>query len=785
MEEKTVTKKVKKKSVKKVSKKSSSASKPLKTLVIVESPAKAKTIRKYLGRNFDVRSSIGHIRDLPKSTLGVDVDNDFKIKLVTIKGKAPVIKELQSAAKKADRVLLAPDPDREGEAIAQHIFDVLKKPDKVYRIMFNEITKKAIKEAIEKPFEINTNRVHAQQARRVLDRIVGYKLSPLLWDKVRSGLSAGRVQSVAMRVILEREKEIEAFVVKEYWSIKALLNPDGKKEDDFEAKLHFIDGKKFEIDNQKDADEAVEGIKKENFSVTSVVKKDKKRNTLAPFITSTMQQVASQRFRYGAQRTMRFAQKLYEGVDIGGDTVGLITYMRTDSTRIAEEAITEVREFVTTNYGEEFLPEKPNTFKVKKSAQEGHEAIRPTSVSRTPDSLRQYLTAEEFKLYDIIWKRFVASQMSQAIISTLTVDSSAGRYTLRASGSNVKFQGFLKVYGDSNTDKDDEKRVPDIDEGAKLTTNEVTPKQHFTQPPPRYTEANLIRELEEKGIGRPSTYASIMGTIQSRDYAEAIERRLHPTELGKLITEILMEHFPKIMDVGFTADMEETLDAIEQGDKDWVHVMKDYYEPFSDALIAAEKNMKNYKSEVSADEICDKCGKPMTVKFGRFGRFLACSGYPECKSTKQIGKNGVGASADPVKTGEKCGVCKDGDMMIRSGRFGKFIACSNYPKCKTTKPFTLGIKCPKGCGGEIVERRTKKGRTFYGCEKYPDCDFTSWSKPFDHKCDDCGKEYLVFSKAMDIKTLLLKCPDKECSFTKIVEKEEETNQKKETGKTPD
>ncbi len=767
-----VTKKTaKKKSVKKKAK--TSAKKSGKSLVIVESPAKAKTIRKYLGRNFEVLSSVGHVRDLPKSKLGVDVDNDFSIQLVTIKGKAPIIKSLKAAAKKAEKIFLAPDPDREGEAIAQHIYDVLDAPGKIYRIMFNEITKKAVQEAIENPHEIDLNRVHAQQARRVLDRIVGYKLSPLLWEKVRSGLSAGRVQSVAMRIILEREKEIEAFVKKEYWSVKCILKPDN--EEPFEARLHQIDRKKLELNNETEASIAVDEIKNEKLSIAAVTRKDKKRNSAAPFITSTLQQVCSQRFRYSASRTMRFAQKLYEGVDVGdGETVGLITYMRTDSTRIADEAIAELRGYVETNIGKDFLPEKPNVYKVKKSAQEGHEAIRPTSVHRTPESLKNRLTAEEHKVYEIIWKRFVASQMVSAVISTLTVDTNAGKYTIRATGSNIKFEGFLKVYKDEEPvdSKEKENIIPDVKEGEAIELEKITPKQHFTQPPPRYTEAALIKELEDKGIGRPSTYASIVGTIQNREYAEALDRKLHPTELGKIITDALIEHFPKVMDIGFTASLEEHLDEIEEGKKDWIELMRDYYGPFSKALEAAQKNMKNYKSEVSSDEICDKCGKHMVVKFGRFGKFLACAGYPECKTTKQIGKNGAVSSSEPEKTGEKCDKCKTGDMIIRSGRFGRFIACSSYPECKNTKPFTMGIKCPKGCGGELLERRTKKGRTFYGCTGYPDCDFTSWEKPFDMKCDECGSPYMVFAKAIDLKTLQLKCKDKECPNTKIITRED-------------
>ena len=748
---------------KKKSAKKSSAKKQTKNLVIVESPAKANTIRKYLGRGFDVKASIGHIRDLPKSKLGIDVDNGFALQLVTIKGKASVIKELKAAAKGADNIYLAPDPDREGEAIAQHINDVIDTKGNIFRIQFNEITKKAIIEAIENPLAINVHRVQAQQARRALDRIVGYKLSPLLWEKVRRGLSAGRVQSVALRVIVDRENEITAFKPREYWTVSCLLKPAGK--DAFEAKLFHTDGKKFELENEADTNVTVEEIKKEMLAVSALTIKDKKRNAPPPFITSTLQQAASQRFRYSASRTMRLAQRLYEGEDIGHDErVGLITYMRTDSTRTAAEALEEVRGFISETMGKDFLPDEANTFKVKKSAQEGHEAIRPTSVLRTPDSLKDMLQPEEYKLYELIWKRFVASQMSPAIINTLSVDVNAGRHLLRASGSNVKFEGFLKVYKDEDkSDKEPESIIPDLEEGERLALNEITPNQHFTQPPPRYSEASLIKELEDKGIGRPSTYASIMSTIIDRDYAELEDRRLWPTELGKLITEALVLHFPTIMDIGFTAQMEENLDEVEGGRKDWVSLMNDYYSPFIVALDKAGKEMKNYKIGTEYEEKCEKCGKEMEIKYGRFGQFLACTGYPECKSTKQIGKG----AAEPVKTGEKCHVCGDGEFLIKSGKFGKFIACSNYPECKTTKPFTLGIKCPKdGCEGEIAERKSKKGRSFYGCTKYPDCDFTSWEKPFDHKCEVCDSKFLVFARKIDNNTIKLKCPNKECDFTR-------------------
>ena len=744
--------------------------KPKRYLIIVESPAKANTIRRYLGRNYNVKASIGHVRDLPKSKLGIDVDNGFQMKFITIKGKAKIVNELKSAAKKSDIVYLAPDPDREGEAIAQHIYDALGGGEKVFRITFNEITKKAVQSAIDKATEIDQNLVHAQQARRALDRLVGYKLSPLLWRKVRSGLSAGRVQSVAMRIVLEREKEIEAFDQKEYWSINCIVSPASSPDmKGFETRLHQIDGEKLEIDNEADAKKAVEGIKKEKLLVSSLTVRDKKRNPPAPFITATLQSAASVRLGYTASRTMRIAQKLYEGMETGGsEAAGLITYMRTDSTRIADEALAEVRGYIETKMGADYLPQKPNVYKSRKSAQEGHEAVRPTSVALTPASVKSYLSSEEYKLYDLIWKRFVASQVTPSVTTTTTLDITAGKYLIRGTGSRLKFDGFLTIYQDIK--KDTENVIPPLEQGDELKLDEITPNQHFTQPPPRYSEATLIREMEEKGIGRPSTYAAIMGTIQSRRYVESIEKRLHPTELGRLITELLMEHFPAIMDVQFTAQMEENLDEVEEGNKDWVSLLTEFYSPFEKALEAAEVNMKNIKMETKTDEVCDKCGSEMVIKFGRFGKFLACTKYPECKSTKQVAKDGS-PQAEPEKVDEKCPKC-GADMMLRVGRFGKFIACSKYPECKTTKPVSLGIKCPKECGGEVVARRTKKGRNFFGCTNYPKCDFTAWQKPVIEPCPKCGSSYLVYAASKGRDVVKLNCPVKECDFTKETPVEE-------------
>ena len=735
------------------------------SLVIVESPAKASTIRKYLGSGFEVKASIGHIRDLPRSKLGIDVDNNFALQYVTIKGKAAVIKELKASAKHADTIYLAPDPDREGEAIAQHIFDVVNAPEKIYRVMFNEITKKAVTAAIENPLKINESLVRAQQARRALDRLVGYKLSPLLWAKVRSGLSAGRVQSVAMRIIVDREKEIEAFIPKEYWSIKALLgNTAGET---FEAKLYQIDGKKFEINNGADAAAAVDGIKRAPLTIASIELKDRRRNAAAPFITSTLQQAASQRHRFNAGRTMRIAQKLYEGMDVGhGETVGLITYMRTDSTRISDDAIAEARQYIKEQIGGDYLPEKANSYASRKSAQEAHEAIRPTSVARTPESLKKILTSEEYRLYDLIWKRFVASQMTPAIIATLTVDTAAGRYTLRATGSQLKFAGFLKVYKDDEEEKgaeEEENKIPHVEEGQAVKLAEIAPNQHFTQPPPRYSEASLIKELEEKGIGRPSTYAAIMETIRGRDYAVLEERRLKPTELGRMITELLLEHFPTILDLQFTAQMEDGLDKVEEGTKDWIELLREFYGPFSIALEKADIALPQRVMAEPTDVICEKCGAPMVIKSGRFGRFMACSAYPACRNAKPLKEDGL-TVAEPEKTGDKCPACGK-DMTLRSGRFGKFIACEDYPTCKTTKPVTMGIKCPKCGKGELVERRSKARRFFYGCSAYPDCDYVSWEKPVKEPCPKCHSAFLVFGGKKGGEQSL-KCPVKECDYTK-------------------
>ncbi|VAV82329.1 DNA topoisomerase I [hydrothermal vent metagenome] len=709
-----------------------------KALVIVESPAKARTINKYLGRGFKVMASVGHIRDLPKSKLGVDLEDDFKPQYDTIKGKGKVIKELKAASKGVDEIYLAPDPDREGEAIAWHISEVIsgrggikKGEKKIHRVLFTEITSKGIKKAIANPTTLDINKVNAQQTRRILDRLVGYQVSPILWDKVRRGLSAGRVQSVAVRVICEREREIQAFVKKEYWSIVASFP-------EFEAKLAKCDKKKLEISSEEEASGILKELKGETFTVAEIKRKERRRNPLPPFITSTMQQEASRKLSFSAKQTMMFAQQLYEGVELGDEgPVGLITYMRTDSPRIADEARDAARAFIAEQYGKEYIPEKPNAYKGKKSAQEAHEAIRPTTMVYTPEIVKPHLSKEQWRLYDLVWKRFVASQMTPAVYDQTSVQINAGRYLFTATGAVMKFPGFIAVYEegkDEDGDKEKEGTLPHLDEGKDLPLKAITPNQHFTQPPPRFTEATLVKDMEEKGIGRPSTYAAIISTIQDREYVIKDQRRLAPTDLGFLINDLLVESFPNILDAEFTAHMEEELDRIEEGKADWVEVMKKFYGPFKERLATAKKEMKTVKgSETPTDIKCEKCGQEMVVKWGRRGKFLACTGYPECKSTADFITDDEGkiqiSEREELTTDEKCPKC-EAAMLVKIGRFGRFLACSTYPDCKGTRPFSIGIKCPEeGCKGGLIERRTKRGRTFFGCSNYPKCKYASWDDP--------------------------------------------------------
>ena len=746
-----------------------------KSLVIVESPAKAKTINKFLGRNYVVKASIGHIRDLPKKGLAVDIENDFKPEYTTTQSK--VVKELRASAKDADTIYLAADPDREGEAICWHLAHVLKSTKKpIHRVTFNEITKKAIQDAVKNPGNINQDLVDAQQARRVLDRLVGYQISPILWRNVKGGLSAGRVQSVAVRLICEREAEREAFVPQEYWSITAKLK--GEEIVPFEARLFKIGSKKadiqtygFIIDEEK-AKAIVEDAKDKPFIVQDVQRKERKRSPVPPFITSTMQQEAAGKLRFSTKMTMLTAQRLYEGIDIGSEgPVGLITYMRTDSTRVANEALTAVRSYIKETYGKEYIPAKAVHYRSKKGAQEAHEAIRPTAMDRPPEAIKQYLSNEQYKLYELIWKRFVASQMKPAILDVTTVDITAGNYIFRSTGSIVKFPGFMIVYMEEKDEEKDsaasEKEIilPELKVGELLELLNLAPKQHFTQPPPRYSERSLVKELEERGIGRPSTYASIISTIQDREYVVKEKGSFNPTEIGKMVNQVLVKSFPDILDVQFTANMENKLDDVEEGKTNWVKVLREFYGPFSKALEAAPDAIYNAKKEMEevSDEVCEKCGKPMIVKWGRYGQFLGCSGYPECRNIKPY--HGDEAPPEDESTDEICDKCGK-PMVIKTSRAGgKFLACTGYPECKNAKSINIGVDCPEpDCDGYIGERRSKRGRIFYGCSRYPDCKFALWDKPVLKKCPQCDAPFLV-EKKTKAKGEYLACSKKECGYT--------------------
>jgi len=823
-----------------------------RSLVIVESPAKAKTINKFLGKKFVVMASMGHVRDLPKRTLGVD-EGDFTPTYAVLPEKKKTVAELRKAAKGAEAVYLAPDPDREGEAICWHLKEVLAgETDAPFRrVLFHEITKRAVLEAFEHAREIDDHKVDAQPARRILDRLVGYKLSPLLWEKVRRGLSAGRVQSVALRIICEREREIQRFEPREYWSLSARVEADEPPA--FLARLIEKDGARIEVvsaDEMKgvlaglgwSVDEVVADPDASNpgsvslrvtggpdaapFRVVRVEAKERRKNPSPPFITSKLQQDAARQLGFGVQRTMRIAQGLYEGKEIGdAGQIGLITYMRTDSTRISDEALAAVREHIAATYGPAALPDKPREFKVSKQAQEAHEAIRPTSLDYTPDVVRPYLTPDELKLYTLIWNRFVASQMASAVFDTTRADLAAGSCTFRATGQVLKSAGWLAVYhegrdedaradnGDAEDDEDH--RLPPLAEGQELSLQELLPRQHFTQPPPRFTEASLVKELEENGIGRPSTYATILSTITNRDYVEKEQRRFRPTELGFLVNDLLVEAFADILDTGYTARMEEELDRIEEGTLDWIDALREFQVTFEKDLERARKEMRNVKAEaIPTDQTCEKCGSVMVLKWGRFGQFLACSGYPECKNTRDVGPiateedrarmPAAAKSAGPIKVvaaqdpleaeADPCERCGK-PMVLRRGRFGPFLACSGYPECKNTRKVTVnkegvaeakadvlldadcpqcgsklarkqgrfgefvacsnypscryvqvnetGVACPDCGEGKVVEKRSRRGKLFYGCNRYPDCEFVLWRKPVPRACPECGRPFLV------------------------------------------
>ncbi len=744
-----------------------------KNLVIVESPAKSRTLTRFLGKGFQILSTVGHIVDLPKSKIGVDPENDFQPAYTTIKGKEKVLAELRKAAKTADTVYLAPDPDREGEAIAWHVANKLsdKSKAKFVRVTFNEITKSAVNEAIKNPREIDLDLVNAQQARRVLDRLVGYMVSPFLWKTVARNLSAGRVQSVTLRLVCEREEEIKAFKSEEYWKIKAnLANQAAEK---FQANLLKIDNEtvvkagekgknKVVIGSKKEANAIQAELKKQTFVVKDIRKTERIRRPSAPFITSTLQQEAAKAYGFSPKQTMSTAQKLYEGIEIGKrGPVGLITYMRTDSTRVSAEALSGVRQYIHDQYGDKYLPSKPNFFAKGKAAQDAHEAIRPTYLDLPPEVVKKNLTPQQFKLYKLIWNRFVASQMRKAKYDVETVDIEAGKYLFRASAQKLKFAGFLKVYHeekepDENGNGDNgAESLPDLTKDEKLKLLKLEPTQSFTKPPARYSESMLVKRLEADGIGRPSTYATIISTLKDRKYVELLEKKLHPTDLGIAVSKILVKHFPDLFNVTFTASMEKELDLIEEGKDDWVKVMREFYEPF----VATINDLKGKESEIKAsmvektDQKCDKCSLPMVIKWGRNGRFLACSGWPECRSTRPLPEEEAKS-----KTDQKCEKCGS-DMVIKTGRFGRFMACSAYPDCKNTKPITLGIKCPKpDCGGDILEKTTKTKRTFYGCTKYPKCDFASWDKPVNKPCPVCKHAYMV-QKTSKVKGDFLRCPE--------------------------
>jgi DNA topoisomerase I len=881
-----------------------------RSLVIVESPAKAKTINKYLGRNYTVKASIGHVMDLPKKTIGIRLPDEeprkkkrkskkakaaaekpkkpinlddpkiFEPTLQIISGKGKVINDLRRSANIADAVYLAGDPDREGEAISAHLAMVLSKPTKfaedeapngngrngkpaeeaeaaekgekgkstkknkdeinippidpkkIFRVTFNEITPKAIRAAFDKPRQVDTNLVDAQQARRVLDRIVGYKISPLLWDKVRRGLSAGRVQTVALRLIVEREQLIRSFIPQEYWTIHAML--DSGEPPIFEAKLSKYKGEDIEVKNQEAADKIVAAVSKAKWQVASVTQKEKRRNPPPPFTTSKLQQAAYNRLRYTAKRTMALAQRLYEGVELGEEgSVALITYMRTDSVHVSNDALAQVRELIPERFGSNYLPEKPNYYKSKKDAQEAHEAVRPTDVSRTPEDVRKYLDDDVFKLYQLIWQRFVASQMLPAVFDQTTIDITAADYTFRATGSVQKFDGYLRVYqlpaaaadreDDERDDEGEGKALPRVADGQTLRLDQIRPDQHFTEPPPRYTEATLVKDLEEKGIGRPSTYASIISTIVEREYVRKDQGRFTPTMLGERVSVLLVKSFDDVFDVTFTARLEEELDEIEEGKLPWRDAVREFWEKFVVDLAKADDEMVSYKAgiptgkkcekcgqgellerisrhgfflgcsrypdcdfiqdmapELSEDaangdnkvEYCDNCGKEMAIKRGRFGAFLACTGYPDCKTTRRLVAGTRIAHEPDELLDEKCTLCGNG-LVKKHGRFGQFIGCSGYPKCKYTRPITMGIKCPKCNEGEFVRRGSAgKGgrgrpRVFYGCSRYPDCDFTTPNMPIAEPCPKCGAPFIV-EKKTKIGTLHA-CIKEGCDWEKLAD----------------
>ena len=740
-----------------------------KALVIVESPAKSKTIKKILGSNYQIEASFGHIRDFPKNVLGFDVNDGFKPSFIVIPEKKKVVTKLNEMAKKVDKIYLASDPDREGEAIAWHVRQVLKVPDdKIFRIEFNEITPKAVKYAVAHSRQIDMDRVKAQQTRQILDKLVGYKLSPVLWKQLGNyHLSAGRVQSVALRMICEREDEIEAFVPVEYWSVTVKLEKDGKV---FDAELIKVDGEKLDLGNEEQAQKIKEYLEDSSreYVVSKITNRETKRKPTAPFITSTLQREASSKLGYGVSKTMQIAQKLYEGIELEEGSVGLITYMRTDSVRISDDARDMAKDFILQNYGEKYYPETPNSYaKGKKNVQDAHEAIRPSYPERTPESIKKYLTPEQFRLYKLIWNKFMASQMANAVVANKTVEITAGDCTLKTGTSKVLFDGFLKLYNDSD-EADELSKIPDLNKDDKLEKKEVIPKQHFTQPPPRFSEASLVKALEEYGIGRPSTYASIITKIQTRKYVEKQDKVLVPTFLGRTVSKQLVSQFTDIMDYAFTAGMEEKLDKIADNKAVWNKVLQDFYDPFMETVNEVMANAGRLKIE--SDVTCPNCGRKMLVKTSRFGnQFLGCSGYPECKTILPIDVNGDTVKPlEPEKAEEKCEKC-GGDMIIKTGPYGKYLECVS---CQNRKSFvrSTGVTCPKCGKGQIVERKSKYGKMFFGCNKYPDCDFVLWNEPTGDVCPKCGS--LVVKRVMK-NGEKLECSNRSCDYKADVTHEEE------------
>ena len=744
-----------------------------KSLVVVESPAKAKTIEKYLGGGYKVLATYGHIKDLPERELGVAIEKGFEPNYQLTDRAKKVVTELKKTAKEADKIYIASDPDREGEAIAFHVAEELSPLKKdIKRVLFFEITKKAIQKAFETPMELNTNKYDAQKSRRVLDRLVGYKISPLLWWKVKSGLSAGRVQSVALRLICEREKEIRAFVPQEFWTIKGIFEDDKKNK--ITAKLEEIAKKKPHLPDKEETEKVVKELSKKSFYLKSRTEKPRKKAAPVPFITSTLQQDAVRRLSFTTKRTMMVAQTLYEGVDLGEEgPVGLITYMRTDSPRISDDAIEAARHYIKETYGNEYLSEKPRQFEGKKSAQEAHECIRPTNLSYTPDYVKKYLTKEQFALYKMIFERFVASQMKDAVYNQTVyeiTDRDDEKYVFRAKGLTLKFAGFLAAYGEikekdeKKEDEESEESLPFLEENAPLKLLELKPTQNFTSPPPRYTEATLVKELEEDGIGRPSTYASIISTLLEKEYVKLVEGKFHPTDLGCTVSEQLIKGFPDIMDVKFTAKMESLLDSVEEGQVKWNKVIEDFYSTFVQDLEKAKLSMDNLKRKgIETDVLCELCGKPMVIKSKGKNEFLACSGYPECKNIKnfEVDRSGKVSVVTKKVTNKKCPQC-GGNLVVKKGPYSSFLGCENYPKCKYSEPILLDVQCPKNCGGYLVERRSKKGRTFYGCSNYPKCDFIMNQKPVNEKCPDCGNPYLI--ETTEKRVPVIKCPNKGCGY---------------------